>query len=299
MLHSLRAHAAPLQFFQKHLIIVDPLAARGDLHPPVQTVKAQGIPGIRGIVHGVKGTFFPGIVGDEYEVGAVFLLKIPADQRFLLRLQIIGAADGAAVFFTGKPLCLVKPHAGDAAHIRKRDPEQGKLPVIIPLQDLHDPSQHAGLHCHHILKAVDISHFKVQRGILVQMPFGVVLFRPENRGRFKHPVKHAHHHLLVKLRALRQHGGPVKIVQPENVRAALRSPGSDLGRMDLGKALFSQILPKAPHHSLLDPEAGPLSDISEGNGPQIQTGFQGNVHLRLRDGNRQRRGGAGQDGYPR
>ena len=294
--HSLLRHAAPFDLLQQHMVIVDPLAARGDLHPLIQTVEAQSVSGIRRVVHGVEGTLFAGIMGDKDEIGAVFLLKISPDQRLLLRLKVVGIADGAAVFFAHQPFCLVKANAGNPRHIRQIDVQQGKLPFVVPPQELHDPSQHAGLHCHHVLEAFDISHFKIQGGVFVQVPLGVVLLRPEHGGRLKHPVKHANHHLLVKLRALGQNGGPVKIIQLKNICAALRAFGADLGRMDLGEALLRQIFPEASHDSLLDPESGPFPDVSERNGPKVQAGLQRNVHFRLGNGNRQRRRRPGKHG---
>ena len=223
MLHSLRGHAAPLDLFQKHVIIVDSLSARGDFHALVQAVKAQGIGGIRRIIHRIEGPLLAGVMGDEYEIGTAFLFKIPSDQRFFLRLQVVRVADGAAVLFTHQPLGLVEPHTGDPAHVREGNGQHGKLSRIIPLQDLHHSAEHAGFHRHHVLKAVDISHFKIQGSIFIQMPLGVVLLRPEYGGRLKHPVKNAHHHLLIKLRTLRQDCGMMKIVQFENICAALCS----------------------------------------------------------------------------
>ena len=66
--------------------------------------------------------------------------------------------------------------------------------------------------------------------------------------------------------------------------------------MNFRKALFVQIFPEASHNSLLNAEAGAFPDVSEGNGPQIQTGFQRNVHLRLGYGNGKRRSSPGKHG---
>ena len=84
-------------------------------------------------------------------------------------------------------------------------------------------ADHGLLHTAQFLKAIDIAHFKVHSGILVQMPCRIVLFRPENRPNLKHPFIYAHHHLLIKLRALGQVSLFPEIVQPENVSASLRS----------------------------------------------------------------------------
>ena len=55
------------------------------------------------------------------------------------------------------------------------------------------------------------------------MPLGVVLLCPEHGSSLKHPVKNAHHHLFIKLGALRQDCGMMKIVQFENIGTALSS----------------------------------------------------------------------------
>ena len=110
-----------------------------------------------------------------------------------------------------------------------------------------------------------------------------MLFRPENRSCFKHPVENANHHLFVKLRALCQHRRMMKIVQTENVRSALCSAGSDLRRMDFRKVLAVQEIPERTGDGLLDPEFCPLPQVSKGNRPGIEQSFQGSVHFPLAD----------------
>ena len=88
-----------------------------------------------------------------------------------------------------------------------------------------------------------------------------MLFGTEHRARLKYPVKHAHHHLLVKLRALGQHCRMMEIIQTEQVGTALCSLGSNLRRMNLCKALAVQEIPESPHNTFLNPELGPLPDV--------------------------------------
>ena len=45
-------------------------------------------------------------------------------------------------------------------------------------------------------------HLEVKTCIFVEMAFGIVFFRAENRSGLKYPVKYPHHHLFVKLRTL-------------------------------------------------------------------------------------------------
>ena len=135
-------------------------------------------------------------------------------------------------------------------------------------------ADHGLFHTAQLLKALDIAHFKVHAGILVQMPCRIVFFRPEHRPDLKHPFIYAHHHLLVKLGALRQIGLLPEIVQPENIGSALRALADQLRGMDLYKILLLQKFRKASHQRVLDPEYGPLPLIAQGQRPVVQYGLQ-------------------------
>ena len=115
-------------------------------------------------------------------------------------------------------------------------------------------------------------------------------FSARNTGAgLEYPVKHAHHHLLVELRALLQHSRTVEILQTEQVCAALCALGTDLRCVDLGEALAVKELPETSHHALLDAESRPLPHISKRDGPHVQLGLQGSVELPFGNGQRQRR----------
>ena len=133
---------------------------------------------------------------------------------------------------------------------------------IFRFQQVQHILKETGLHRHDIFKAVNITHLKIHAGILVQMPFGVVLLGPEHRPGLKYPVEYSYHHLLVKLRALGQHRRMMEIFKAEQVRSSLRALGADLRRVDLGKALRIKKFPEPSHDSLLDAEFCPLPDVS-------------------------------------
>ena len=57
------------------------------------------------------------------------------------------------------------------------------------------------------------------------------------RSSLKHTVKHADHHLLVKLRALCEYRRTVEIIKLKYIRTALCSLCSDLWSSDLREAL--------------------------------------------------------------
>ena len=106
------------------------------------------------------------------------------------------------------------------------------------------------------------------------MAFGAVLLCPKHRAGLKHPIIHAHHHLLVELRALGQDGRTVKIIEAEEVGTTLCALGSDLGRVDLGKALTVKEFPKGPYNALLKLEPCPLTDVAQRDGAIVQLRFK-------------------------
>ena len=288
VLHSLLRHAPFRHFFKQHMVIMDPLPSGGNLHTLKQAVKAQRKSRIPGIIHRVKGTLFAGIMGDKYEIASILLFKIPADKRFLLRLQIVRVADEPAVFFTRKPFCFVKPDTGDFLSVREFDIQNGQLPAVFPFQKPHNVLQGPGFHIHNIFKTVNVAHFKIQGGIFIQMTLCVMLLCPEHRSGLKNPVKYAHHHLFIKLRALGEHRRPVEIIQAENICSALSAPGSDFRSVDFRKPLCDKEITKAPHNPILNTEFRPFPDIPQRDRTQIQAGFQGNIHFPLGNGNRHR-----------
>ena len=104
---------------------------------------------------------------------------------------------------------------------------------------LHRPD-HAGEqvaeHGHHGEVVVDEPELDVERHVLRQVADRVVRFGAEHRADLVHPLEHAHHHLLVELRALREVAGPAEVVDAEDVRAGLGGGRDDLRRLDLDEA---------------------------------------------------------------
>ena len=101
-------------------------------------------------------------------------------------------------------------------------------------------ADHAGQHlaqdCLHVAVVVDEPHLGVERDVLGEMAHGVVGLGAEHRPDLVHPLEHADHDLLVQLRALGEERAPAEVVEPEDVRAALRRGTDDLRRLDLGEA---------------------------------------------------------------
>ena len=156
--------------------------------------------------------------------------------------------------------------------------------------------EEALLHLHDLGEGLDIAHLEVQGGVLVQMTLGGVLLRPEHGGHLVHPLKDAHHGLLIELGGLSQEGLFAKVVQAKDVGPALGSGVDDFGGVDLGKPLALEVVPEGPADGGLDAEHRPLFGSSQHHRPQAQLGVQVQVQLLLGQRHRQGRGGTGQDG---
>ena len=172
----------------------------------------------------------------------------------------------------------MKTDGGNAVRFRKPDLKQGKLRPIMDLQIIQAVFNHGGFHLTDILKAVNISHFKIHTGIFVQMPCRIMFFRPEYRSDFKNPFIDSHHHLFVKLRALGEIGVLAEIIQTENIGTAFRSLVYDFRCADLRKFFLFQKSTKAPAKPFLYFKNSALFFIPQGQGPVIQQRFQGCVN---------------------
>ena len=89
-----------------------------------------------------------------------------------------------------------------------------------------------------------------------------MFFRTKNRCCLKDSVKHAHHHLFVKLRTLLQNCRSVEILQFKQVGSTLGTFGTKFWCMDFCKSLAVKEIAKASHNTFLNPEGCPLPDVS-------------------------------------
>ena len=152
--------------------------------------------------------------------------------------------------------------------------QQGELSAIFVLQKLCHILEKACLHGHDVPEILNIAHLEIQPGIFIQVALRVMLLRPEHRSNLHHTVKHADHHLLVKLRALSQHGGPGEVFQFKDIRASLRPSGPDLRRVDLRETLTIQEVPECTRQSFLNPELRPFPYIPQGDRSIVKLSLQ-------------------------
>ena len=192
---------------------------------------------------------------NEYEIRIPLFFRISADEHFLLRLQIIRASDLPPILLRDKFLDLIKPHSRNILCLRQLDPEYSDLICIFFFEKFHRVLEITGLHSHHILKSLDISHLKIKARIFVQMALCIMFFRPEYRSCLKYSVEHPDHHLFVELRALLKDSRSVKIIQTEQVRPALSTLCPNLRSVDLCKPFAVKEIPESSHETFLNPES--------------------------------------------
>ncbi len=190
----------------------------------------------------------------------------------------------------------MESHRRNTVDFRQTDIPECQLLCGVLFQIFHRKAQHARFHFHNFLKTGNIAHFKIDAGILVQMPRGIVLFGTEHRTNLIDPLEDARQNLLIKLRALRQIGRTTEIIKPENIGAAFRPLRNKLRRMGLDKALSFQIFPERAAQAGLQAEHRPLPLIAQHQRPVIQHFFKGSVNLPVSDRKRQFPGRCGE--YP-
>ena len=114
----------------------------------------------------------------------------------------------------------------------------------------------------------------------------VVLLRPENRCDLVDTLEDADHHLLVKLRALRQICLFAEIRQGEDISSALGSRRYELRCVDFGEVLSIQKFAERLTDPGLNLENRALFFISQRDGPVVQQVLDGSVDPLLIDDNR-------------
>ena len=118
------------------------------------------------------------------------------------------------------------------------------------------------------------------------MSLCIVLFCSENRCSLKDPVKDTYHHLLVKLRALRQICLFAEIRQREDISSALGSRRYELRCVDFGEVLSIQKFAERLTDLCLDLENRALFFVAQRNWAIVQQVLNRSVDPLLVDDNR-------------
>ena len=114
----------------------------------------------------------------------------------------------------------------------------------------------------------------------------VVFLRPEDRCDLVDTLEDADHHLLVKLRALRQICLFAEIRQREDISSSLGSRRYELRCVDFGEVLSIQKFAERLTDPGLNLENRALFFISQRDGPVVQQVLDGSVDPLLVDDNR-------------
>ena len=106
-------------------------------------------------------------MGDKHKIPVILFLKIPSDEQFLLRFQVIWVFYLPVVFFRHQFLGLVKTHRRDFVNSRKAHIQHLKFLMVLSFQKFHGVLKKPCLHGHNVLKTVNIAHLKIQTYILI------------------------------------------------------------------------------------------------------------------------------------
>ena len=255
----LRIQTLCVHLVQLFLIIVDTLTAAGNFQTAEQQVELVCQTRIFSGVHCIERRLRGREMRNKDKVAVECFLCVFADCHFVFRFQI------QLVFRTlvaQNFLCFQQGNAGNIPNYRYICFQQFQFKCIMLFQIFHDISQACCFHCHNVIHAVNVTHFKVQTNVFVDMTRCCVLFCTVYRCNFKYAVKECHSSLLVELRGLVQECWFVKVFQMEDIRATLGTLCNDLRGMDLSKSLACHKLAEAAADTFLDAEFRSLADVS-------------------------------------
>src|SRR5260370_22117259 len=117
-----------------------------------------------------------------------------------------------------------------------------------------DNGDHVTQQSHHGKVVLDKAKFNIQAHILIDVARGVVWPGTEDPTDLEDTPEDSHHHLLVKLPTLRQVCGTPKVVQFEDIGAALRRRGNDLRLLYLGASPREECAAETCHDAGPEPE---------------------------------------------
>src|SRR5260221_7029186 len=114
--------------------------------------------------------------------------------------------------------------------------QQSQLVRIVLSKCGQNTSDYIAQEGHDGKMGLDEAEFDIQADVLVDVTSGVMWFSAENRADLEDTLKDTDHDLLVELWALSQVCRSPKVVELEDVGAALGSRGDNLWRLYLGEA---------------------------------------------------------------
>lgn len=131
ILHALFRHSSCRDLLCEHLIVMDSLPSRRDLHSPEQKIETQCVSCIRRIIHRIERPFLRRIMGHKYEITVPFFLRILTDQLLFLRFQVKWIPHLMPVLLRHGFFDLTELHCRDLISLRQRDTKNLKLTRVI------------------------------------------------------------------------------------------------------------------------------------------------------------------------
>ena len=270
-----------------------PLASGGDLLPLVVQVEAERI-GRPVLLHDVEGLGLLGVLGDEVQVASLGghvlsddLLPLGSEVVSLLQRKAGGLDDGEA-------FAVREDRIGPGGDVDLL-PKDLQLLRAALLQSLENMVDDLLDHRHDLLLVRDPGHLAVEGDELRHMTVGVGLLGTECRSDLVDAVQTGgHEDLLVELGGLGQVGGPVEVLDPEQLGSSLGSGGGDLRRVDLLEPVGADGLLDELDHDGLELEDRAYLGFAEVHEAVVETGVHLDVDL-VDDAQRKRDGGGGDD----
>ena len=207
----------------------------------------------------IEGAFVGGVVGDEQEFVVIVLFDPlvgePLGVGGEVALLGIGAGIAEVLLQPAVEICELHDGEGDLRNDHG-DPEE--LFDLVADRVFHfgeGAGEQALLHFHHVFVGFDIAELKVEAGELGRVLVGEGFLGAENRSALENALEsRRHRHLFVKLRALREVGVAVEVLDFKHVRAALGRRADQLRRVDLDKVLFEQVVTHRVDENRLRPK---------------------------------------------
>ena len=135
-------------------------------------------------------------------------------------------------------------------------------------------------HRHDVVLVLDPGHLPVEGDELRHVAVGVGLLGPEGGTDLVHPVESGgHQDLLVQLGGLGEVGGPVEVLDPEQLGPSLGAGGPDLGSVHAGEPVLPDGLLDEVDHDGLELEDGLYLGLAHIHEPVVETGVHLDVDL--------------------
>src|SRR5260370_6682889 len=233
------------------------LAARDQLGTTEDQVEGVGVLRPLGIGMGVEWGLAHGIARDNEEIAAEFLLCPFAQPAFVLRRQVGFASYIYTVALEDQLLCVgevdMRYLRWDDRHLRTQHGQLVSIAIGKRSQYTGDNIAQEG---HDRKVVLNEAEFDIQANILVDVASGVSRIGAEDRADLEDTLEDTDHNLLVELRALCQVCRSPKVVEFEDVGAALGSRGDNLWRLYLGEATSGKRGAEALHRACCQAQDG-------------------------------------------